>query len=214
MITFLYADELDRFPTLKSGMFQDRRRQFKERQNWDVHVNKQGEERDEYDDMNPLYAICTDEQGRHTGSMRFLPTVGPTMVNDHFSHLTDGVHITSPLIWECTRFCIAPDTADAANTAVRLMLAGCEMGLRFGLQHSVGVFDARMVRIYRRIGWSPEILGTDGQGRTAISVGLWEYSEKVKLRLCAKFAISPREVEGWLDLAFSGAPTQETSVAA
>ena len=29
------------------------------------------------------------------------------MVNDHFPHLLgDGV-ITSPVIWECTRFCLA-----------------------------------------------------------------------------------------------------------
>ncbi len=209
MIQFSYADTLDTTPALKSAMFQDRRRQFKERQNWDVSVNDAGEERDEYDDLNPLYVIALDARGGHAGSMRFLPTVGRTMVNEHFSHLSDGVHIIHPLIWECTRFCISPDNGNPGNTAAALMLAGCEMGLRFGLQHSVGVFDARMTRIYRRIGWSPEILGTEGTGREAISVGLWEYSEAVKLRLCSKFRISPREVEGWFDKSFPlDAPAQ------
>ena len=43
------------------------------------------------------------------------------------------------------------------------MLAGLELGLAFHLSHAVGVFDARMVRIYRRLGWGPTILGENGQ---------------------------------------------------
>ena len=34
----------------------------------------------------------------------------------------------------------------------------------FGVEHFVGVFDARMVRIYRRIGSFPEVLGQKGEG--------------------------------------------------
>ena len=212
MIRYIYADALDTFPVLKSGMFQDRRRQFKERQGWEVSVDANGEERDSYDMLNPLYVIH-DHSGQHAGSMRFLPTIGQTMVNDHFTYLTDGVHISSPLIWECTRFCISPDADNAGKTAARLMLAGCEMGLRFGLEHSVGVFDARMVRIYRRIGWSPEIIGSAGTGRAEISVGLWEYSGAKKQELCAKFAIPAPAVENWFDASFPDTAT-ETSVAA
>ena len=201
MISYIYADELAAKPILKSGMLQDRRIQFKERQNWEVRVNAKGEEVDEYDALNPLYVICETADGHHAGSMRFLPTVGRTMVNDHFRHLSGGGEIVSPLIWESTRFCISPNV-EAADVAAKLMLAGCEMGLQFGLAHFLGVFDARMVRIYRRIGWSPEVLGTVGDGANQISVGLWEFSEAVKLRLCAKFAISPREVTGWFEQSF------------
>lgn len=202
MIKFIYAHDLANQPALRSGMFTDRRIQFKERQGWEVRVNEIGEEVDEYDDMNPLYVICQTPDGRHAGSMRFLPTVGQTMVNDHFTHLSDGVTIASPLIWECTRFCISPSALDAGKVAAKLMLAGCELGLRFGLEYSVGVFDARMVRIYRRIGWSPEIIGTDGTGVGEISVGLWEFSDAAKLTLCSKFEISPRVVEGWFETSF------------
>ena len=49
------------------------------------------------------------------------------------------------------------------------MLAGGEIMEGFGVEHVVGVFDARMVRIYRRIGSSPEVLGRDGEGRAQIS---------------------------------------------
>ena len=55
--------------------------------------------------------------------MRFLPTTGDTMVNDHFCHLTGGVRIASPLIWECTRFCLAPEAPTGGSSAA-LMLGG------------------------------------------------------------------------------------------
>ena len=73
--------------------------------------------------------------------MRFLPTTGRTMVEDHFLHLTDGVAIKSPFIWECTRFCLAPDAGP--NVSAALMLGGMELGLGAHLSHALGVFDAR-----------------------------------------------------------------------
>ena len=117
---------------------------------------------DQYDALNPLYVIWQGEDGRHGGSMRFLPTVGRTMVNEHFLHLTNGVRIESPLIWECTRYCLAPGAGP--QVAAALILAGGEILQGFGLTHFVGVFDARMIRIYRRIGAEPEVLGWQGEG--------------------------------------------------
>ncbi|MEE9453185.1 MAG: acyl-homoserine-lactone synthase [Paracoccaceae bacterium] len=213
MIKYIYADNLSADPVLRAGMFQDRRIQFKERQKWDLDVNTKGEEIDAYDAMNPLYVICVGADGRHAGSMRFLPTVGQTMVNDHFTHLSGGGTITSPLIWECTRFCISPDVVNSGEVAAKLMLAACELGLQFGLENSVGVFDACMVRIYRRIGWSPEIIGSAGSGADEISVGLWEFSLKAKLRLCTKFKISPRDVENWFETSFTTPEILKVAVA-
>jgi len=63
-------------------------------------------------------------------------------------------------------------------------MAGGQLGVGFGLSHSVGVFDARMVRIYRQLGWEPEILGTDGTGRDAISAGLWTFDEAILSAMC------------------------------
>jgi len=112
MIRYIYAEDLDNFPTLRDTMFKDRATQFKSRLKWEVTVNSTGHEIDQYDTLNPLYVIFELEDGTHGGSVRFLPTTGQTMVNDHFLDLTDGVRIESPLIWECTRFCISP-RADA-----------------------------------------------------------------------------------------------------
>ena len=75
---------------LAAEMFRDRADQFKIRLNWEVNVDAHGFERDEYNDLNPLYVIWENADGTHVGSMRFLPTVGRVMVNDHFSHLLGG----------------------------------------------------------------------------------------------------------------------------
>jgi len=200
MLKYIYGDEMDQFPKLRDGMFRDRASQFRERLNWDVSVDEHGFERDEYDEINPLYVIWQRADGSHGGSMRVLPTTGPTMVNDHFRHLTDGVRIESPLIWESTRFCLAPD-ADA-NVAGALMLAGMEIGLSFYLDHAVGVFDHRMIRVYRHLGWTPTVVGTEGRGREAVSVGLWEFSDALRERLCRRSGIPSELSRHWFDTAF------------
>jgi len=200
MLRYLYAEDLTAFPILRDTMFADRAAQFRERLGWQVRVNAQGHERDDYDAMNPLYVIWQRPDGRHGGSMRFLPTTGRTMVNDHFRHLTDGVTITHPLIWECTRFCLAAGASP--QVSARLMLGGLEVGLGFHLTDAVGVFDARMGRVYRRLGWSPTILGTAGEGKGAVSVGLWAYSEDRRAGLCRRAGVSEEQSRAWFEAAF------------
>jgi len=200
MLRYIYADELQTYPRLAASMFKDRARQFHERLGWEVSLRADGTERDEYDDKNPLYVIWECADGTHGGSMRFLPTTAETMVNDHFLHLTAGVEIRSPFIWECTRFCLAPDAAPRVSAG--LMLAGLEVGIGFHLSHAVGVFDDRMVRIYRRLGWGPTILGSSGSGRDAISVGLWAFESELRPRLMTRAGLSPEISQLWFDRAF------------
>ncbi len=212
MLRFIYGEDLSEFPKLRDTMFRDRARQFSERLGWEVTVDAAGEERDQYDAMNPLYVIWQKACGSHGGSMRFLPTTAPCMVNDHFTHLTDGVTISHPLIWECTRFCLAPDAEP--RVAAALMLGGAELGQGFHLTDAVGVFDARMVRIYGRLGWAPTVLGTSGEGRDAISVGLWEMSEATRQRMARKAGLSPTLSRHWFDRAFGTATSLPQAVSA
>lgn len=211
MLRYVYGQDLYRFPRLARAMFRDRACQFRDRLGWPVDVDANGEERDRYDALNPLYVIWENEDGGHGGSMRFLPTTGPVMVNDVFGHLIDGP-LTSPLIWECTRFCL--NRAAGANVAAALMLGGGEIMAGLGIRHFAGVFDARMIRIYRMIGAPPEILGSEGTGRDRVAVGLWEYSAPAQARVAERAGIAPALSRAWFDQSFGNAVPRDLALSA
>lgn len=176
MIRFLSFDQLSL--DLADSMFRHRTEQFKDRLGWDVKVNDCGWEYDEYDDLDPTYIIW-EEGGVHRASIRALPTTGRTMTNEHFLHIIKKP-ISHPLIWECTRFCIAPD--GSSREAAGVLYGGLEWGLRQGLKQALGVFDSRMPRIYARLGHAPTIIGeADG-----ISVGLWDVTKEAQERIAER----------------------------
>jgi acyl homoserine lactone synthase len=201
MIRFLYADQLVNEPILSDSMFRDRAAQFKHRLDWEVTVDENGWEVDQYDSLNPLYVVWQNPDGTHGGSLRVLPTVGRTMTAEHFVHLTDGVRIASPLIWECTRFCLSPSAS--VDVAPALMLAGIELGLRFGLEQAVGVVYSRTLPLYRRFGWMPDVIGSAGEGRERISVGLWPMSEEARAEISRKSGIPVSVMGRWFDASFA-----------
>lgn len=200
MLRYLYADQLIEHPLLARSMFLDRADQFDTRQDWEVDIDGTGEERDEYDALNPLYVIWELPDGNYGGSMRFLPTVTGTIVNDHFAHLLGDGTIVSPLIWECTRFCLNREAG--SHVAAAFMLAGGELMLNFGIRHFIGVFDARMIRIYRMLGSSPEIIGTEGDGRDSISVGLWEFAPDAQAKIAKRANVSLELSRAWFESSF------------
>lgn len=202
MLRYVYAHDLPRHPKLAQSMFQDRADQFKTRLGWDVDVDDAGEERDSYDALNPLYVIWENSNGTHGGSMRFLPSTGPIMINDVFPQLTGNQPICSPLIWECTRFCLSRESS--GNVAGALTLGGLEIMRNFNIAHFAGVFDRRMVRIYRSLGFSPEVVGTMGQGRDRICLGLWDYSLEAYQRVALRAGLTTELSTLWFDLSFGG----------
>ncbi|MFV2002425.1 MAG: acyl-homoserine-lactone synthase [Paracoccaceae bacterium] len=204
MLRYVYGNELDRMPQLRDSMFRDRAQQFAQRLNWDVCVDARGLERDEYDAMNPFYVIWERSDGSHGGSMRLLPTLGETMVNDHFSHLCGGVRIQSPLIWECTRFCLSQGVGRKVSAG--LVLGAGEVMEQFHLSHFVGVFDERMQRIYRLLGVAPDVIGASGQGRTRIAVGLWEMRREAWPATLKTLGIQRATSRAWFDRSFGLVP--------
>lgn len=195
MLRFIYASDLPAHPALAASMFHDRADQFARRLKWEVTVDQNGEERDQYDALNPLYVIWQRADGLHGGSMRLLPTTGRTMLAEHFAHLCPDGPINDPDIWECTRFCLAPGASP--HVAAALMLAGGEVLRGLALRQYVGVFDARMTRIYKFIGSSPRVIGASGQGRDRISAGLWHLSQADRQRVARRARLSPDIAELW-----------------
>lgn len=205
MLHYIYGNDLDAFPELRDSMFRDRAAQFAERLGWDaVNVDEQGREMDSYDALNPLYMIWELEDGTHGGSMRMMPTVGQTMVNDHFGHLTGGVRIQSPLIWECTRFCISP-RADRRATAALVVAAG-ELMDEFALEHFVGVFFDKMERVFALSHIKADILGVGADVDAAgdrIAVGIWEITHDCMTRNLARIGVTRETSKEWFHTSFN-----------
>jgi acyl homoserine lactone synthase len=195
MLRFLSSPELSGRPTLQNSMFKDRTTQFRDRLGWNVTVDAHGWERDEFDYVNPLYVIWELPDGTHGGSMRFLPTTGPTMVNEHFSDLIDGGRLVDQDTWECTRFCLS-ERADKSASAM-LMLGGAQVGAGFSLRYAVGVFDARMTRIYNVLGWRPDVIGMRGSGKAQIQLGRWAFSEATRLALAERAGVPADLSQSW-----------------
>jgi len=200
MLRYMTAQELAQHPRLLATMLRDRAVQFSDRLGWAVCVDASGFEQDQYDALNPLYVIWQRPDGCHGGSMRFLPTTGRCMVNEHFAHLHGGVPVRNKTIWECTRFCLAPGAGP--HVAAALMLAGGELLERQGLDHFIGVFDANMERIYRRIGACPEVLGHAGEGRDRVSLGLWSLTPEARAKVARRAGLSSALSDLWYRRAF------------
>ncbi|MCC5978370.1 MAG: GNAT family N-acetyltransferase [Salinarimonas sp.] len=182
MITLINGHEADRHADIVDAMFRGRAAIFREKLGWDVNV-EDGRECDPYDALNPLYVIALDDEtGSVIGSIRLMPTTGPTLQRDIFANaFDDDVDLVSATIWEATRFCVHPQTIRRLTptrldrATCEIAIAMCEIGLNAGLTQYIGIFEPHMQRIYRRIGWEPEVLARSTAFETGpIAVGLWD----------------------------------------
>ena len=107
MIVVLEQYNAHEYSHLIDKMFRLRAHVFHDRLNWDVNLTD-GKERDRYDDEQPVYIIYCDHQGQEVkGSLRLLPTTGPTLLADIFCDtLPEAVTLCAPAIWECGRLCL------------------------------------------------------------------------------------------------------------
>jgi len=160
-------------------MLRGRARVFQDRMNWDVRV-QDGKEVDWYDlNADPIYIVSLNGDGHVVGSLRVLPTVGPTMLTREFrTHFRKSIDVQCPTTWECTRFCVHSALNDGAvrhaNVSAELLSGLCELALQSGIKHIVAVYEPAMERLYRRLGWSPKCISTSWPclGRTCC--GLWD----------------------------------------
>ena len=157
---------------------------------------------DEYDALNPLYVIVTDDEGKRAASMRLMPTTGRTMLAEKFPHLTDGLTIASEATWEISRFFV-PRREDR-RPAPALVCAGCETALRAGVSSYVGVVSTHMVRVFALFGAKAEILSRSSSPEGEICACIWEMSEA----LSAAFRRAAR-LDGSARLSLSFRPTRE-----
>ena len=164
--------QLWRKPASARKMFQDRAQQFRNRLGWDVSVDHEGYEIDEYDSGKALYIVLEGPNNPHIASMRLLPTTEPTMLNDHFVDILPTGRIESSKIWESTRFCVT----DAAppGTSLRLISHASLCLRHYGVEKLVAVFDRRMKRVYRLLEIEPVSLGAKTCDGYQVFAGIWD----------------------------------------
>jgi len=192
VIVVVEKSNAHRHANLLDKMFRQRARFFHDRLKWDVQVTD-GKERDRYDDEGPVYVIYTDGlRGEVKGSLRLLPTTGPTLAADVFSDtLPDAVHLSAPTIWECSRFCVdqsilAGGIEEIVFTSRVLIAALGDVAMRAGIETIIGNFDAAKLRLYRRIGCEVEIVGSTSRYGDPVYLGLHHISETVVRRVWGK----------------------------
>ncbi|MCF2869447.1 GNAT family N-acetyltransferase [Octadecabacter sp. G9-8] len=185
MIRYISGTDLWLFPDLAHSMFRDRARQFFERPNWEIDVDRGGCERDQYDLLNPIYVVVDDDAGHHVGSMRLLPTTGSTAINDYFSRTLECGPIHDPMTWECTRFCLSPSAE--LQTVGKVFASAGRLMQEFNITSLIAIFDQLMLRRYRLSGVAPELLGDGDFSGGRVLSGRWQFN-KMKLDVLMRHA--------------------------
>jgi acyl homoserine lactone synthase len=204
MIVIVEGHNAEKHADLLEQMFRQRARVFHDRLGWDVVV-KDGKERDRFDDENPVYIIYTDDAGRKVrGSLRLLPTTGPTLLADFFSDtVPDAAHLVAPTIWECTRFCLdediwQKDKEDILFASTVLLVALGDLAVLAGIESIIANFDAPALHLWRRIGCEVEILGSTARYGRPVYLGLHPISAaivgRIKKKLKGESAFSEAQV--------------------
>jgi acyl homoserine lactone synthase len=185
MIKLISGAERNAYPSEIEQMFKLRKKVFHDRLGWDVHIEEECE-RENFDELNPLYVLCMDDAGKSVvASLRLLPTTGPNMLCDIFPELlSPGLVVRSPTIWESSRFCVDHEQKGTrsnnqiAIAAAELMCAVGEIGLGSGLTHIVTVTDVLLERIFKHMGCPGERLGDIRRIGKSNAVALfWEVSD-------------------------------------
>ncbi|SDI25749.1 acyl homoserine lactone synthase [Bradyrhizobium sp. Rc2d] len=183
MIQLITPPLYGQFAETLAEMHRLRYRVFKLRMAWDVQTSG-GMEIDDFDALHPAYLVQLCDNGQVQGSVRLLPTIGPTMLCDTFPRLLEGQPAPStPLVWESSRFAIdvaadAPKGDHGLTRAAYELFAGMvEFGLSRQLTDIVTVTDVRMERILRRAGWPLRRIGNPSAiGNTLAVAGYLEIS--------------------------------------
>lgn len=199
MYFLVQAHQYTQYLGLLDQSFRLRKRIFADRLGWDVTVTGDME-KDEYDRLGPAYLVwCDDTQTRLYGSIRLMPTTGPTLLYGVFRDTFPGSYdLSAPSIWEGTRMCIDEDLIAHDHPSLKgdeafckLLLALCEMALDNGIETLLSNYEPQMKRLYQRAGAEVEELGRSTRhGRYPVCCGSFEVSERILARMRLKLGVS------------------------
>ena len=199
MYLLVQAHEFVRYRHLLDQSFRLRKRVFADQLCWKVSVSGACE-RDQYDDLHPAYLFwCDDSTEKLYGSVRLMPTTGPTLLYDVFREtFPNACDLIAPGIWEGTRMCIDEEAIDRDLLDLRpdrafclLLLALCEVALDNGIDTLISNYEPQMRRLYKRAGAEFDELGrADGYGRFPVCCGVFEVSQRVRAQMQQSLQVS------------------------
>ena len=160
-------------------MFRLRYEVFKERLQWDI-VCPNGLDCDDFDALNPVYALYLNDLGRVEGCWRILPTTGPYMLKDVFPQLVENEPVPRHGdVWEISRFAVSsldPRYSSLASLhwiTGQLLVTLLEFGLNNRIKRFVAASDVRFERILKRSGLTVHRMGSVQRIGTTPSVAGW-----------------------------------------
>ena len=96
MFILVQAHQYTRYKPLMDQAFRLRKRVFHDQLGWAVTIDGDCE-RDEYDALRPAYLMwCNDRADRLYGTLRLMPTTGPTLLYDVFRNTFAGANLIAP----------------------------------------------------------------------------------------------------------------------
>jgi len=141
-----------------------RKRVFKDRLQWDVTINAQGLEIDQFDTPEAVYLLHLNAARRVTGSWRLLSCAGPTMLRDIWPEYLQGLPMPSRRdCIEVSRFAVdcpadSPKQAmaETQQAIAEMFCALTEFCMRIGVAYVYTLYDARIAKVIRKIDCTPQ----------------------------------------------------------
>ncbi|PSJ42176.1 acyl-homoserine-lactone synthase [Allosphingosinicella deserti] len=133
------------------AMFRARKSVFVDLLKWDVPVLGGTFEVDQFDDVHATYLILLDDDARHLGSARLLPTTRPHILGSLYPELCAAAVPRGPDMFEVTRFCLDRGLTASGRRIVRdTLVAGL---VEHALARGITAYSA-----VAEIGWFQQIL--------------------------------------------------------
>lgn len=176
------------------AMYAARKSVFVDLLKWDVPVHDGTYEIDQFDSAGACYLILTDEDERHLGSARLLPTTEPHILGSLYPGLCSGAPPEGEHIWEITRFCLDRRLAARERRSVRdtLVCAIAEHALGEGIESCVAIAEFAWFQQILSFGWRCRPLGPpqiiEGRSLGALQIDI----DTETPRLLARGGIAPR----------------------
>ncbi|MGE3770530.1 MAG: acyl-homoserine-lactone synthase [Bdellovibrionales bacterium] len=152
--------------SLLFSMHRLRARVFKDKMQWDVNVDGQGLEVDEFDLPQTVYVLALDDNRTVIGNWRMVPTSGPTMIRNLWPQFLGSIEMpSSDDVWEVSRFTVNSTKGDtsegkqeAQQAIAELFCAMTELCMRCGIKEIYTMYDNRIARMIQRLDCQPHTL--------------------------------------------------------